>query len=198
MWLEKEINASKQANCKVHFDIKIEKNPKKRVKQLSSLQKIEILHVFDFEEFTQDSSFKKTLMHMRSAETLGKQVKYKLGYSNFTFELWILLHKKLLLTSLNHRKEYLREINNTFHTKFKSLSDFKEEHNFHKILSTLTLDDVMHALIHGEKIIQEQYAVGHTPKEHAKYLYFQENPSLSIHEYIRKIFDDIGFHYKLS
>lgn len=30
---------------------------------------------------------------MESAQNLGKSIKYKLGYSNFTFELWMILHK---------------------------------------------------------------------------------------------------------
>lgn len=30
--------------------------------------------------------------NMKKAEQLGKQIKYKSGYSNFTFDLWIILH----------------------------------------------------------------------------------------------------------
>jgi hypothetical protein len=37
--------------------------------------------------------------------------KYNLGYSNFTFELWILLHKSPMRNSYNQRSDYLVPIN---------------------------------------------------------------------------------------
>lgn len=30
---------------------------------------------------------------MKAAQNSGKDIKYQLGYSNFTFELWIIVHK---------------------------------------------------------------------------------------------------------
>ena len=45
------------------------------------------------EEPIHQDQFYKTLKRMKEAQNLGRQIKYQLGYSNFTFELWIILHK---------------------------------------------------------------------------------------------------------
>ena len=93
--LRELINNHPDAACKVIFDCKIEKDPRKRVKTLSVVDRTEIIHIFD-REGEQDNypeRFERTLKMMSAAEKLGKNVKYILGYSNLSFELWIILHK---------------------------------------------------------------------------------------------------------
>ena len=65
------------------------------VKSLSILHETEITHVFDREskEGKHIKQFRNTLDAMKGAEEEGKAIKYQLGYTNFTFELWIILHK---------------------------------------------------------------------------------------------------------
>lgn len=54
---------------------------------------------------------------MISAEKMGKDIKYENGYSNLTFELWILLHKTDCNGCTSERKNYLEKINKTFNKK---------------------------------------------------------------------------------
>lgn len=97
-WLEDKINEIEKSSYKVKFDIKVQKNPKKRAKQLSVIGKLNIFHMMDFEELNNEKSFQDTLTKMKEAEKI-KSIKYILGYSNYTFDLWIILHKKLLNSS---------------------------------------------------------------------------------------------------
>lgn len=51
---------------------------------------------------------------MKQAMSIGKQIKYKFGYSNFAFDLWIVLHKIDCNGALPHRRGYLAYINRAF------------------------------------------------------------------------------------
>ena len=51
---------------------------------------------------------------MKEVSKINNGLKYKLGYSNFTFELWIILHKKDLKGPLTDKKQYLKYINEIF------------------------------------------------------------------------------------
>ena len=46
--------------------------------------------------------FKRILSEMNEAKK-QKKITYMLGYSNFTFELWMVLHKQDCNSSFNHR-----------------------------------------------------------------------------------------------
>lgn len=67
---------------------------------------------------------------MKKAENLGKQIKYRSGYSNLTFDLWILLHMAEFSTSCSQRKQYIVSPNRVFDEHFESMEEFKEEKNF--------------------------------------------------------------------
>ena len=94
-WLQRAINSAPDALYSVKFDCPIQKNPLKRAKGLVVLEKTEITHVMDkeSEEEIHVQQFETALSRMKAAERIGKSIKYHLGYSNFAFELWIILHK---------------------------------------------------------------------------------------------------------
>lgn len=124
-WLQKQINDNDKANCKVKFDIQVQKNPIKRVKSLNVLSK------------------------------------------------------------------YLSVLNACFNEKFETMAQYKEEENFKKVLDKLTLNDVYYAIQNAEKITK--YNQENQIKFHfAKYTYYRNNPSLNLHEHIRKILEDTG------
>ncbi|MCD8027287.1 MAG: RloB family protein [Erysipelotrichaceae bacterium] len=77
-WLQKTINTYTNAKYHIRFNIKVEKNPKKRAKQLSIANAKEILHVFDFEDINNEGSFKNTLNAMSEASK-ARKIDYKLG-----------------------------------------------------------------------------------------------------------------------
>lgn len=192
-WLEKKINSFERSKYNVKFDVKVEKNPKRRVKQINTLNKIDILHVIDYEEENNDPLFQKSLTYMREAEGL-KKVKYHLGYSNYTFDLWIILHKNPYFSTVSHRKNYLSVINRTYNCGYESMDEYKEKRNFNKILEQLSLQDVINAIERAETIERNNNQNGYRKVSYRNYSYFKNNPSLNLHEYIKKIFDEIKIY----
>jgi hypothetical protein len=124
---------------------------------------------------------------MKAAQNSGKDIKYQLGYSNFTFELWIIVHKTDCNGVLTHRRQYLTPLNRAYDQQFESLDQYKHEDNFKRILSQLTLDNVRNAIQRSKAIMQRNQEAGYILQQYKRYKYYKENPSLSIWESIEKI-----------
>lgn len=167
------------------------KNPITAIKRITSVDNVEIVHVFDFEEPQNEEAFKNTLSSMKKAAKMKKVKKYNLGYSNYSFDLWIILHKSNTGIKRNHRSDYLSDINRCFNTHFESMARYKEETNFKRLLNSLTLDDVINAISNAEKI-EQQNMRDYNKISHCGYEYYRENPSLSIHEYVKEILKAVG------
>lgn len=135
-WLQDKINAEQKSKYKVSFDSKVQKNPLKRAKSLNVLSPVHITHVFDYEsdDEVHTKQFKETLDLLKETSKLGKQIKYSLGYSNFTFELWMVLHKTICNTTFAHRRQYLEPINKAYCENFENLDQYKHEGNFKRYL----------------------------------------------------------------
>jgi len=191
-WLQRMINAETTARYTVKFDCPVQKNPLKRAKGLPILGKTEITHIMDreSEDVAHTRQFETTLNRMRDAEGLGKRIKYRLGYTNFTFELWIILHKTECSGHLTHRRQYLSLINSAFSEQFENLDQYKHETNFKRILSKLSLDDVRNATSRAKAITQANYEKGFVLHQHKRYSYYKENPSLSIWEFVESVMLD--------
>lgn len=194
-WLEKEINANldsdPEATVKVSIKSKVEKNPLKFAKSIPIITKVEITHWFDYESHEHVKQFSETLDRLKEANNIrGKQIKYLLGYSNLTFELWMALHKNNYNAHTEHRAHYLRHINNAFGEQFTELSTYKEQDNFKRMLRKLTLDDVKTAVRRSKSIMQRNSENGLQVIQHAGFKYFKDNPSLTIHESVEKILRD--------
>ena len=127
---------------------------------------------------------------MKKAEKIGKQIKYKSGYSNFTFDLWIVLHMIECNASFSHRKQYITPINQAFGEKFANMDEFKEENNFKRCLKKMNLSNVISAIERSKKIMQRNNENGYKLCEYKGYKYYRENPSLAVWESIEKILKD--------
>lgn len=188
-WLQNQINAEPASSYTVSLDCPIQKDPVKRAKSLIVTKKIEITHVFDYEsnEDVHTTQFQTTLDRMKEAQSLGKEIKYHNGYSNFTFELWVILHKIDCNGSYAHRRQYITPINSAFEESFENLDQYKHENNFKRVLGKLTLDDVKRAIVKSKAIMQRNEDHGLTLQEYKKFRYYRENPSLFIWQSIEKI-----------
>lgn len=193
-WLKQLINHNESALHTVTLDWKKEKNPLKRAKSLTVLDETIITHWFDYEshEDVHTRQFIETLDALKQTSALKKQIKYKLGYSNLTFELWMILHKKDCNASLSHRRQYLQWINNAYGEHFAELSDYKEEAQFKRVLRSISLGDVRAAILRAKRIMQKNEEAGLTLHQYKGFRYYKENPSLLIHESIENIFRDCG------
>ena len=112
-WLQNQINTDSRAASKVSFNKQIQKDPLKRAKSLAITSKVEVWHLSDYESSEKGhvKQFAETIERMAETKNLMKQITYKFGYSNFTFDLWIILHKMDCRGSYGHRKQYITPIN---------------------------------------------------------------------------------------
>ena len=152
-------------------------------------KKIEVYHFFDYEsdEEIHEKRFTEAMDNMKKAQELGKQITYKSGYTNFTFDLWIILHMMDCNTSYSHRKQYLTPINRAFGENFENMDEFKKEANFKRCLSKRQLSNVIDAIERAKKIMQRNQENGYKLHQYKGYRYYKENPSLSAWEAIEKI-----------
>lgn len=191
-WLQETINSTEESNYKVSIDCSVQKNPVKRAKSLNITSKVIIYHLSDYEsnEDVHVKQFKETMDNLKKACELGKEITYKFGYSNFTFDLWIVLHKCNCNASLVHRSKYLSHINNAYSEHFDSMDEYKHERNFKRCLSKLNIDSVRTAIKKAKDIMQRNKENGYTLHSYKGYEYYQENPSLMIWEAIETIMKD--------
>lgn len=190
--LQSIINNTLESQYNVDLYSKIEKDPCSYVKQLSIINKTKVIHIIDKESEipSHKEEFKKSLDKMKEAEKL-KKIEYQLAYSNFTFELWLILHKYDCFNSLNNRKDYLSYINKVYNKNFQSLKDYKKEENLKKVLDELNIDDVKNAVTRAKLITEKNFQEKKEKKEEYRgYTFYNENPSLSIHEIIEQILKD--------
>ena len=193
-WLQKMINETNKSKYKVNFDCKIQKNPLKRAKTLNVTSKTEIYHISDYESDDEKhrKQFEETMDNLEKVSSIGKQIEYKFGYSNFTFDLWIILHKSDYNSSCSHRRLYIKGINKAYKEKFEDMHEYKHEANFKRILNKLELEDVIIAINRAKSIMENNRKNGYKLHEYKGYEYYKENPSLMVWEPIEKILKKCG------
>lgn len=168
------------------------RNAYKPVAKRKDNKKLPYIHVQDIEDYYNEfhkNKFFGMIDEMREAEReFG--ISYELGYSNYTFELWMLLHVADMDYSVQDRKAYLSPINRWFHRDFADLDEFKQEAAFQEILDEfVTLDSIRHAIRRAEKIV-EQNAQGRKVSENYRGLtFYHDNPDVSVHEVVQLIFE---------
>ncbi len=194
-WLAKQINDCENSKVKVSIVARVQKNPFSFAKNQTSMSIPTVTHLCDYEsnEEVHQQIFREMLDNLRKANTIkGRKLKYYLGYSNYTFELWIVLHKVRQFGSLTHRRQYLTPINRIFSEHFENLDEYKREANFKRCLGKLELSDVIFAVQNSKELMQIHIDNGLTPHEYRGVKYYTENPSLTIWEAIEKILKDCG------
>ncbi len=191
-WLQEIINQTEETVYKISIDCPVKKNLVKHVKSLTITKKIEIYHFFDYEsdEEIHVQRFKEIMDDMKKAQGIGKQILYKTGYSNFTFDLWIILHMTNCNCSYAHRKQYINEINKAYDEKFQDMDEYKKEKNFKRCLGKLQLSNVIDAINRAKRIMQKNQENGYVLHQYKGYRYYRENPSLDAWEAIEKILKD--------
>lgn len=193
-WLQEQINAQGK-NIKItHFQVQSPKELYGAVKRMSILGKTRVWHWMDTEETCTENKnrFLSMLDAMRNKKELSKDVKFELGYSSLTFEVWMLLHKVDRPGVETKPEKYVHQINGAFSTTFESLRKYKEKDKFKKILDKLTLEDVRQAVRRAEEIERLHMADGEAPEEYRRFSYRWENPASSIGACIKEILRDNG------
>lgn len=200
--LQKLINACPDSRFKVKFVIKPQIGPKSMVKRIGhkpddkdrSGKVIPYMHVQDVEDYNSavhKEKFENLLLEIHEIEH-----EYILGYSNYTFELWLLLHVTDMKAGLGNRTQYLGLINRYFHRHFSSLDEYKSEGEFKKILGDyVTLDTVKMAIKRANAIRDENYELGRKRITKHEFTFYKDNPDTTVHSVVSKIFDICGIDY---
>lgn len=193
--LQELINNSKQIPYKVKFDIKVSKSIISRTKLIPAIYKTKAFHICDYEsnQEVHTNQFLVTLKDLKEVKKINKNLDYILGYSNFSFDLWMILHKKQQINSISHRKQYVKGINSAYKENFKFIDDYKEEKSFRRILSKISLEDVIKAIHNGNEIRKRnQQSFEDKCKKFGNFEYYTENPDMTIHECVEQILQECG------
>lgn len=192
-WLRDQINKCEERKYDVAVDVKVQQSPKKFFKTVNAKTTPEVYHICDVEsnEQVHVDKFKNILSEMKEAKK-QKRITYKIGYSNFTFELWMVLHKRHCNGPLTHRKQYLDPINKAFGENFENLDQYKHEDNFKRCLSKLSLDEVRKAIKRADEIMGNNRKDQKTILQHKGYTYYKDNPALTVHEVVKMILTECG------
>lgn len=192
-WLREQINQIQSRKYNASIVSKVQQSPRRFYKGTNSKVTPEAIHICDVEstdKFHIDK-FESILGEMAEAKK-QKNIKYQLGYSNFTFELWIILHKIDCFGSFSDRKQYIVPIQKCFDKKFNDLDHYKKGQIFKHCLSKLTIEDVKSAIKRADKIEQQNNKNNKKVVKYRGYSYYRENPSLSINEVVKKILTECG------
>ena len=168
------------------------RNAFKPVERRKGKETIPYIHVQDIEDYNDDEQRKKffgMIDEMRSAEKKFG-ITYKLGYSNYTFELWMLLHVTDMAHPVHNRKSYLSDINRWFKRNYKSLDEYKKQDEFLSILKEyVTLDSIKQSVKRAEKIVQNNIKNKKTRETYSGFSFYRDNPDVTVHEVVQMIFD---------
>ena len=155
-------------------------------------KKIPYFHIQDIEDYYDDfqrTEFYGMIDDLRKAEKQFN-IDYELGYSNYTFELWMLLHVTDLTHAVQDRHSYLAPINRWFHRSYGNIDEFKSHDEFQGILDEfVTLDSVEQAIHRAERIIQLNEEDEKIKENYKGFTFYRDNPDLSVHEVVQMIFD---------
>ena len=192
-WLRDQINQCENRKNNIAVEAKVQQRPKKFYKNANAKATPEVFHICDLEsnEPVHVEKFQNILAEMKEAK-IQKKITYKLGYSNFAFELWIVLHKQNCNGPLTDRNHYLTPINQAFGEKFENLDQYKHEDEFKRCLGKLSLNDVRDAVKRAEVIMVNNQRDGNTLLQDKGYTYYRDNPALSIHEAVKMMFEAWG------
>lgn len=192
-WLRDQINRCEHRSFDAAIDARVQQSPKKFYKTVNVKTTPEVFHICDVEsnETVHVEKFQRILSEMKEART-QKRITYRLGYSNFTFELWMVLHKRNCNGPLTHRRQYLDPINRAYGENFENLDHYKHEDEFKRCRSKLTLDDVKEAIRRADFITANNEADGKALIRYKGYSYYRDNPALSIQDAVRMILAECG------
>lgn len=99
----------------------------------------------------------------------------------------MILHKINCNGPLNHRRQYLDDINTAYNENFRNLEEYKREPNFNRVLRKISFYEIEAAVNRSKDIMRRNEENGFVLHEYKGYRYYRENPSLSIWESVEKI-----------
>lgn len=191
--LQKLINEDDTIPSTVKFNIKVGQTIHKAAKSISAPFKVKAFHICDYESNHPEHTkkFDYILQQLKTSKDINRNVLYELGYTNFSFELWIIVHKCKQQNLITHRKNYIKGINNAYNEIFEFIDDYKEEKNFkRKILAKIELKDVINAVGNGKEIRKRREENQDKYSFYGKFKYYIDAPDMTIHSCVEQVLKD--------
>lgn len=199
-WLQSKINSDNRAEQKVEFVFK-NVMPSSFAKSNNSTFTKEMIsdsifcRIQDIEDYSDFhlKKFHELLESTKKAKLLFKKYKFLIGYSNFTFEVWMIAHKAQVKT-ITDRSQYYKQINNAYGTDFADNDDFKHEKNFASVLKTLSLDDVLYKALPECERFKSFNRENSAKLQRSKFGfdYILNNPDTTLDDFIKSVLQDAG------
>lgn len=199
-WLQKQINDDARTKNKIEFKF-LNVTPSGFSKSNHNIFTRDMLkgscfcRIQDIEDYGEDSikKFKELLKSNKEAKKLFPKFNFQIGYSNYTFEVWMISHKARVRAEMD-RKNYYKQINTAYGKSFIDNDDYKHENHFRSILSMLTLDDVIHKAIPECERIRQANINQNAQLKRSDYNfdYFLCNPDTSLHMFVGLVLSTAG------
>ena len=199
-WLQKIINNDPRTKNKIEFKF-LNVTPSSFTKSNHNTFTRDMLkgscfcRIQDIEDYGTDriDKFKDLLKSNKDAQKLFPKYHFYIGYSNYTFEVWMISHKAQVRTEVD-RKNYYKQINRAYQKSFLDNDDYKHENNFKSLLQNLSLDDVINNAIPECKRMRNHNITTnpHLKRSDYKFDYFLCNPDTSLHVFVEHILVNAG------
>ncbi|MBQ8298268.1 MAG: RloB domain-containing protein [Clostridia bacterium] len=120
---------------------------------------------------------------------LATDNKIELGYSNYCFDLWLILHKKDYFSPVSNQASYAADVRKIY--GLDKGTDIKKADNVKKIMSQIELSDVVEAIKRGKAIAKNNSAKVPNLTAAKSYPYYN-NPDTQMHVLLEKILVKAG------
>ena len=187
--LQNLINQNIDSKYTVQIEATVTSEIQKTAKAINPLTVPKTLYHLCDVEGTAQEDINRFHQYLSDLNTVKKQkgLKYELGYSNFSFELWMVLHKQECNGCLTHKGEYLPIINRAFSRNFISLKEYKKKDNFQTCLDKIDLEDIRLAILRSKRIMAMRKANGDREIAYCTYKYYRDNPANTVWQGIEHI-----------
>ena len=150
-------------------------------------------HIIDKESDieTNRQAFLNVLSECKQVKKTKRNANLILGYSNVSFDAWILLHKMNSLPNVESQQEYWTHLQREFNlNNIQNYNQYKSAKNFQRVLKQITLQDISSAITKAYKIEranEENFNI----QRHCGFEFFNENPAFSIHKVVEDILKEV-------
>lgn len=146
---------------------------------LKSIGKVNKAAVFDY-----DGKKKK----YEEAIDLATDGGIILGYTNYCFDLWLLLHKEDYFNVVSSQDDYAQELRSVY--GLDKEANIKKARQMERILKQISVTDIKAAILRAERMASDnlQKAVNKTSQGRDYY----DNPDTQVHNLLKWLFVQVG------
>ena len=127
---------------------------------------------------------------VEEAIDLAIENKIELGYTNYCFDLWLILHKEDYFDIVQNQDAYADKLRQVF--GLAADANIKKEKRVTEIVNQIGLSDIKNAIQRGKKISEDNQGkeANKTPKENRYY----DNPDTQMHVLLQFLFAKVGIN----